>query len=209
MDCAADQSGSIKRCLPREAEAIDFAAQLETSHRVLWVLAAGLAGRRELADDLVQDAVVAALGKLDQFTVDTNFTAWMAQIVRYTAMNRRRSERRRQMVSLEQAPIDSSAPTQRSEYNDDFESFHQNSRLPQDQPYFDDELTAGLNELSDVARACLLLRTVTELPYEQIARLLDIPQGTAMSHVHRSRQFLRQRLGQSNATSAKGKGLDQ
>ena len=44
------------------------------------------------------------------------------------------------------------------------------------------------------------------LGYAEISRLLQIPEGTAMSHVHRTRQFLRQKL--STATNDQGgKGI--
>ena len=52
----------------------------------------------------------------------------------------------------------------------------------------------ALNSVSDIARACLLLRTIEQMEYAEISRLLAIPEGTAMSHVHRARQHLRERL---------------
>src|SRR5213079_264175 len=66
--------------------------------------------------------------------------------------------------------------------------------LPADQAFFDDHVTKALNSVSDVARACLLLRTIEQMEYSEISRLLQIPEGTAMSHVHRARQHLRERL---------------
>ena len=53
---------------------------------------------------------------------------------------------------------------------------------------------AAMNRISAVARSCLLLRTLEGLPYSQIAQMLQIPQGTAMSHVHRARRHLREHL---------------
>ena len=53
---------------------------------------------------------------------------------------------------------------------------------------------SALGHLSEVARACLLLRTVEGLDYGEIGRALGIPEGTAMSHVHRSRMRLRAEL---------------
>ena len=45
-----------------------------------------------------------------------------------------------------------------------------------------------------MARACLLLRAVQDLDYSELSRLLGIPEGTAMSHVHRARNALRRAL---------------
>jgi RNA polymerase sigma-70 factor (ECF subfamily) len=52
----------------------------------------------------------------------------------------------------------------------------------------------ALHSLGETARCCLLLRTIEQMPYAQIAQLLEIPEGTAMSHVHRSRMTLRGQL---------------
>jgi len=72
---------------------------------------------------------------------------------------------------------------------------HASGRLPDGQQEFDDEIVQALGELSATARACMLLRTVENLTYRDIARILDIPEGTAMSHVHRTRTLLRRKLG--------------
>ena len=61
----------------------------------------------------------------------------------------------------------------------------------------------ALASLTEVARASLLLRTLEGLDYDEIGRVLGVPAGTAMSHVHRSRMRLRERLG---ARRARGRG---
>jgi RNA polymerase sigma-70 factor (ECF subfamily) len=61
---------------------------------------------------------------------------------------------------------------------------------------FDDRVMKALNSVSDIARACLLLRTIQGLSYDEIAKALEIPPGTAMSHVHRTRIVLRERLAE-------------
>ena len=48
-----------------------------------------------------------------------------------------------------------------------------------------------MKRLEETARTCLLLRTLRDMPYREISLLLDIPEGTAMSHVHRARQAMR------------------
>ena len=58
----------------------------------------------------------------------------------------------------------------------------------------------GLEALGEVPRACLLLSTLRELSYGEIAALLTIPEGTAMSHVHRARLVLRERLAPRGCT---------
>jgi RNA polymerase sigma-70 factor (ECF subfamily) len=59
---------------------------------------------------------------------------------------------------------------------------------------FDDHVLRALGALEETPRACLLLRVINELSYKEIGRALDIPEGTAMSHVFRARRYLMERL---------------
>ena len=59
---------------------------------------------------------------------------------------------------------------------------------------FDDRVLAALGKLGDTERACMLLRSLLDMPYREISRVLDVPEGTAMSHVHRARRALREEL---------------
>jgi RNA polymerase sigma-70 factor (ECF subfamily) len=55
-------------------------------------------------------------------------------------------------------------------------------------------LRRALAELPDEMREILLLRDFHDLPYAEIATVLDLPPGTVMSRLHRARSALRQRL---------------
>jgi len=168
----------------------DFARELEAHRSVLLTLAAAILGRRGEAEDALQDACAIALGKLGSFESGTNFSAWMGQIVRYVALNalRRRSGR----DSLPAVGMDEpgSGPHRADEPADPRILVE----LSRDQDHFDDDVVAALADLAPMARACLLLRTVQDLDYSELSRLLGIPEGTAMSHVHRARTALRAAL---------------
>ena len=60
--------------------------------------------------------------------------------------------------------------------------------------WFDDQTRRALQQLDETPRSCLLMRTVLDMSYRQIAEALGIPENTAMSHVHRSRQRMRESL---------------
>ncbi|HVU88998.1 MAG TPA: RNA polymerase sigma factor [Pirellulales bacterium] len=171
-----------------------FAAQLTGSYRRLWLIAAAITGDRTEADDIVQDAALVALRKLDEFTTGTSFSAWMSQIVRLTALNHLRKSNRQSTLPTDPLTLDrvgTLAPTHR---NSDNSTVSQEGHLAQLQTEFDDEVLGALQSVSDIGRACLLLRIIEQLSYAEIAEALQIPQGTAMSHVHRGREQLRQRL---------------
>jgi RNA polymerase sigma-70 factor, ECF subfamily len=172
--------------------AVDFAARFAESYRLLWLVAVGIVGERSAAEDVVQEAALLALEKLDQFEVGTNFRAWMAQMVRYVALNHARRRQKHRAAPIE--AVDADVPLAASATTGGNLHLGPRGQLPADQQAFDDRLLSALNSVGEVARACLLLRTVEQLEYSEISRILEIPEGTAMSHVHRTRNHLRQRL---------------
>src|SRR5262245_59175613 len=87
-----------------------FAAHLEGSWRKLWCIGAAIVGDRVMADDVLQEAAMIALGKLSQFDPRTSFAAWMAQIVRFVALNQARRRQRTAAVPLLGANVESPPP---------------------------------------------------------------------------------------------------
>lgn len=154
----------------------EFAARLEADRRRLWTIAAAILGSPHDADDVVQEASVIAMEKLDQFRRGTSFVAWMGQIVRYVALNQRRKRGRDRSVRLDPDGLTPARPG------------------PGSDPEFNSAVLEAMGDLDETARTCLLLRIVCDMSYREIASSLDIPEGTAMSHVHRSRKALRERL---------------
>jgi len=168
----------------------EFARSFERHARLFWTVAAGVVGERAEVDDIVQDACGIALEKLDEFDPATSFAAWMAQIVRFVALNHGRARRKfatadeRELERLWQAPPSAPASV----------ALDLHGAMPSDEGAFDDAVVRALRTLAPVARTCLLLRSVQELEYREIAGLLAIPEGTAMSHVHRARAAMRTQL---------------
>lgn len=133
-----------------------------------------------------------ALSKRHEFEVGTSFAAWAGQIVRFTALNELRKRQRERATALDSGL--GVAARNGSASGPGFASD------------MDPKLASAMETLDETARACLLMRTVMGLGYKEIAAALGIPEGTAMSHVHRSRQTLRTLLGASHLSGAGGKG---
>jgi RNA polymerase sigma-70 factor (ECF subfamily) len=196
-----DTAGDVPQVARLNTE--DFADRFRASFRTLWTIAAGIVNDPAGADDAVQEAALTALSKLGEFDPTTNFTAWMARIVRYVALNHARRDRR-QPASVDPVAMDESRAAARvnalrSEAGSPgVRVLDDRGQIDLEHTPFDDRMMRALGSVGETARACLLLRTIEGLNYEEIARLLDIPAGTAMSHVHRTRILLRQRLADLN-----------
>lgn len=186
---AGEAGGSSRGVLT----AAEFARRFRECSRLLWCIAASVVNDRSVADDVVQDAAMIALGKLDQFDPSTSFPAWAGQVVRFTALNHaRKTQRERRLLSevRESGGVretDTSSGPQRAAVS----SYGQ--PIPGAEA-FDDQVQEALADLEETARACLLMKTTLDMAYTDIARALGIPEGTAMSHVHRARKAMRERL---------------
>ena len=165
-----------------------FAELFRSGYPLLWGIAMGMAGNETDAEDVVQESVLIGLRKFSGFTPGTSFNAWMAAIVRNVAKNHLRKRNRHRHQPQQDYP--GAQPSPRGEPI----QHATRGEVDADRQDFDDRLLAALQTLTPVGRACLLLRTLHELDYEAIGELMEIPKNTELSHVHRSRQALRDLL---------------
>lgn len=142
--------------------------------------ARSLTRHREEADDLTHDAVVRALGAMDQFTPGTNFKAWIFTILRNLFYNDRR-KRGGRFSSIDDLPgfEPSMEPSQEAslEFNDFRRAFWQ---------------------LTDVHREALTLVGAGGLSYEEVAAICGCRVGTVKSRVSRARTELKDLLAGNN-----------
>lgn len=168
----------------------EFAQMFQEHARALWCVAVAVLGNRDDAEDVLQESALTGLAKRQEFVRGTSFVHWMGQVVRYTALNEGRRRRIRKASSVDgvqTAVRDGLGVAGRSEM-------------------FDDNVMAALATLDETARTCLLMRTVLDFSYKQISEALQIAEGTAMSHVHRSRMRMRAALLAFERSSASGHG---
>jgi len=168
----------------------EFPKHFQNEYKRLILIASAAVGR-SLAEDVVQDAAVIAYRKCEEFKTGSNFGAWIATIVRNCAANERRKSKRAvlsepQWFDLQENSKENSIPQ--------YDVSDLRGDCVSDVLQLDDHVTNGLRQLSEEARCCLLLRVVEKMSYEDISSYLAIPQGTAMSHVHRSKKLLREFL---------------
>jgi RNA polymerase sigma-70 factor (ECF subfamily) len=146
-------------------------------------VALAVTGSEADADDACQDAFVTAMERIDGCRDPARFGAWLLQIVRNRARNLLRREKVRRSEPLEEnvAAAASSAAI----------------ALELDE--LRERLRAALATLPDIQREVVLLYDLEGWKHEEIAGLLELPQGTVRSHLHHARRQLRQILRQRSA----------
>jgi len=159
----------------------NFTTALVTQLPALRRYAIALVGRSALADDLVQDCFERALGHAAQLREPERLGGWLRRILYHLYIDevRRRKTRGREEDVTELADhLELSTPAP------------DNSR--------EREFMHAVNRLSTEHRQILLLVSVEELSYREVADELEIPLGTVMSRLARARERLRDLL-QSNS----------
>ena len=171
----------------------EFAAHYRKAYPSLQLIAVGIIGDRTHAHDIVQEAFIVALKKSHEFIPETSYVAWLSEIVRRLSLNYARKVRGRRTTA---ADPDLLAQTKEGDASDraPWPISNETGELIDSQLDFDDETMRALNEISAEARCCLLLRVLQNLSYAEISELMQIPEGTAMSHVHRSKRQIRRSL---------------
>lgn len=134
-----------------------------------------LARDRALADDLVQDTLVRALGALHQYQPGTSLKAWTFTILRNAYYEQGR--RRRREVGLDDAPAGTEgAPTEAAPDDGSRAELRDLQRL--------------IWTLSPLLREALTLVGAQELSYEEAAAICHVPVGTMKARVSRARTSL-------------------
>ena len=142
-----------------------------------------VAGGREEAEDVVQEAFVQAYLKLSTFQCNSAFYTWLYRIAFNTAISRRR--RRRPQASVD-AAREAAGDDPMDAGEDTVDRLLRQERAAQ--------VHQALRELSDEHRAILVLREMDSLSYDEIADILDLPVGTVRSRLHRARSQMRDQL---------------
>lgn len=186
-----------------QTSSADFAELARSCYPLLWGIAMGMTGNRADAEDVVQESLLIGFRKRESYTPGTRFEAWMATIVRNVANNTRRKKTRQRGEPL----FETEAKTGPAKPANTPEAMAHGA-FDADANQFDDKLAEALQHLAPDARACLLLRTLHDMDYQSIADLMGMPKNTALSHVHRARQTLRDILSRSteDAPTATQKG---
>jgi len=150
--------------------------------RSAYVFALQLAGNRDTALDIAQDAVLNFFKNLDRYDADRPLDPWLYQIVRNRVRDLARQERLRRHDSLD-AHLEQSRPESATRADDPVHEA-ENHDLQR-------RIWQAVSKLSEAHREIFVLRDYHDLSYREIADVLSLPQGTVMSRLHAARRNLR------------------
>jgi len=182
---AASPPGSdhelVRRC--RAGDVAAFIILVERHESRVYNLCLRVVGDPDEAHDAAQEALIACWRKLDQFRGDSAFTTWLHRVTVNACYDQLRRRRRQPLLHLA-AEDDDRQPEPGPPVPDHADSIVTSA-----------EVAEALRSVPEEFRAALVLADVEDLPYAEIAAILDVAVGTVKSRVHRGRVALARALG--------------
>lgn len=144
---------------------------------VVFRVAARIVGRDDAAD-VSQDAFLRAFHRLERFRGTAPFVSWLLQITHNVALDSLARSRRHAAAPL----AEQDAPPDRDPRRQPAAELERRERQ--------DRLELKLRLLRSDYRSLLVLRDLEELPYGEIAQVLNMPLGSVKGRLHRARAEL-------------------
>ncbi len=166
-----------------------FAQLVEAYSGRVYALLTRFLGQVSNREDLVQEVFIRVLRSRDRYEPTARFSTWIYRIVFNLATNERARSATRRHLSLDQA----------SDTHDEGQSLgemiiDETSNEPSDQLEREDvvgAVRAAIADLPEQQRMALILAKYDELPYTEIAVILDSSEKAIKSMIHRARTSLR------------------
>ncbi|MGZ5128465.1 MAG: RNA polymerase sigma factor [Actinomycetota bacterium] len=167
----------------RDGDTAAFGELVERHQSRIYAVCLRILADPEEARDAAQDAFITAFRKLAQFRGDAAFTTWLHRIAVNACYDELRRAKRRPMLHTVTAADDDRAPEPGPPSADHADEIAGTL-----------DVTKALAAIPDDFRIALVLADVEDLPYDEIARVLEVPVGTVKSRVHRGRIALAKEL---------------
>jgi RNA polymerase sigma-70 factor (ECF subfamily) len=162
----------------RRGDPAAFEALVGRHLRRAYGVAYRLLGQKEDAEDLVQEAFLAVLERIDTFQAGRRFGPWFYRILVNRGLNARRA---RSLRVTEELPVAAAAGGPSPEREAEREELRRELRL-------------ALEGLPERQRAVVELFELEGFRSPEIAEILEIPEGTVRWHLHQARRALRRVL---------------
>jgi RNA polymerase sigma-70 factor, ECF subfamily len=144
-------------------------------------------------DDVMQTALTSAFASFPMFQEGSNFRAWIFTHLQNAVWNHCRKQGNRigtSVAHLDDLPSHDGFATLHREV-----AYHDLLQWPDSlYDHFDARIATALLALSLNERTALLLRSIGEFSYRDMAAIMHCPMGTVMSHLSRAREKMRERI---------------
>lgn len=154
----------------------------------IYTLCVRTIGDRDEGADLAQEAFFKAWQAISSFQGESSFSTWLYRLTINVCLDAMRKRSRRQSIDGAISLDDDEQTWQEPA------DFSQEPQQRLEKLELQDAVERGLQELPEHHRRPLILREISGLSYQEIAKVLDLDLGTVKSRIARARLHLRKIL---------------
>ncbi|MGH7873492.1 MAG: sigma-70 family RNA polymerase sigma factor [Candidatus Binatia bacterium] len=170
----------VRRLQRGETDA--FEMLVRRHEKTIFNLVYRMLGDYDEAAEVSQEVFLSAYRAIGRFRGDANFSTWLYRIALNHTSTRRKSLSRRQQRNV---AIDDTEPVR---------DLQPGPAETMEKKEIRERVQRALNNLEPDDATVIVLRDLQDIPYEEVARLLEVPVGTVKSRLHRARQALKSQL---------------
>jgi len=167
----------------KEGDTVAFAEIIRRYQDLVFATALHILRDHALAEDVAQEAFVAAFRSLQDLRMESSFPPWLRKIARNLALASRKKQRR--FGALEEAGVLQSPSA-------DAEQEIERERREADA--FGEEVRRIVSSLSDTLRFPVVLCHIDDLSTRDAARFLGITEGALRKRLHDGKKKLQERI---------------
>jgi RNA polymerase sigma-70 factor (ECF subfamily) len=163
-----------------------FESLVESYQKKAFNIAYRMIGNYDDASDLTQEAFIRIYKSISNFKEQSSLSTWIYRIITNVCLDELRRRKNRNIVS-----IDEGIKLDDSEVKRQIESGAPTPEEMAERNEMKKVVAEAIKTLSDEHRTVILLRDIQGFSYEEIARIVECPEGTVKSRINRARQALK------------------
>ncbi|MDE0295293.1 MAG: sigma-70 family RNA polymerase sigma factor [Bryobacterales bacterium] len=183
-EAAERDANLVRRCLHGDGSAWEALVRVHT--RVVYATCYRFTGHSEDARDLTQEVFLRVYRGLGSYQPEAAaFRTWLLRLTRNLLIDHYRRSRKDKVLEPLEDQISGIEETSEVGGRADHTLVRREAS---------EKLRAALDRMSPELREAVILRDLQQMEYQEIAGVLDIPQGTVKSRINRGRRDLAKHL---------------
>lgn len=170
----------------KAGEIAAFEQLIEAYQRKIFNIALRMVGNYDDAGDLAQEVLIRIYKSIRSFKEQSSFSTWVYRITTNVCLDEIRKRKNRKVISL-----DEEIQVEDGEMKRQVESNEPSPEDTAEKSELQKLVGDAINDLPEDHRSVIILRDIQGFSYEEIAQMLQCPEGTIKSRINRARQALK------------------
>jgi len=189
MKCPVSDKEKDLLLKARNGDVKAFETIIEDYQKKVFNIALRMIGNHDDASELAQEVFIRIFKSLKNFKGESSLSTWIYRITTNVCLDELRKRKNKNIVSLDEDVKQDDGEIKRQV---------EDARPTPDVIAEKNEVRRVVKEailsLPEDQRTVIILRDIQGFSYDEIAKIMNCPEGTVKSRINRSRQILRDRL---------------